>query len=182
MNSPAHVLTCLDTLLDITRGIGWDGDFAHFKLRTDQALIFRNLISGGRVTLCIPYTLLPIVHFRVRLRFEETDGSSDNAVYEASKVVEVIQKNSVCKFDVNYDEIIAKANAATVALGSLELHDLICLTYAEAIQANAFITRSPKAFQDVIHSNHTIFNGFCTPIMDIGTFLEELNNPRATCD
>jgi hypothetical protein len=141
MCSEIRVFACLDTLLDLIQGAGWDGDNENLRSRRLYYQALREHLVQGRVRLYLPPSLITAIYFSL------TDlCDAHDALIQLNWIV----KSSHCNVTVDYDVLWERSILLVQDFIELEVHDVLCLLSAHEMGVDYFIAHKPSCFQPVL--------------------------------
>ena len=129
------MLACLETLIDLVLGPGWNNDYRDFDKRQVGIERLRELIESEQILLYIPSILIAAVHTAV---------SVEHGIGQAHRVVQKLIHMS-SNVEIDAERVLEQTNK--ILLGSedgLDFHEGILLPYASALQADAIVARRPQ--------------------------------------
>jgi TGS domain len=164
---PWRVLLCLETLTDVFLHPDLNHKSARGKNKQPGKEIrnLQKLIESGKLVVYVPPTLVSVFHLLV---------TEEHGRKVAAKSVERLLSLANCDLDLDYSNVLRKANTVSQVKDDIYFYDLVCLTCADTLGVNCFIARNPKESRKIVDDNFAVFGDFSVHILDVRTAVKRM--------
>lgn len=170
MKTIPRILICLDTLVDLVLGPGWNGDYSHLDIRLDGIHRLRELVETDRLVIYVPPPLVSIVQLTVQQGY---------GVEQAHHAVQKILKLCSTNLGIDHDRILSQANdLLLISKGHLDLYEVILLPVAVALKIDAIVAHRPSLLTQVWMADDQEIPSVDFPVVTVSGFIRLMAEPR----
>lgn len=159
---------CLDTLVDLILGPGWNGNYDHFDGRLDDIQQLRHWVETDRLVIYVPPLLIAAVQMTVQAGY---------GVEHAHHVVQQILRLCNSNLAIDNDRVLDQANVLLLnGEGRLDLYDVVLLPIASALKIDAIVAHQPALLTQVLVADHQEMPTIDFPVVTVSGFIRLATN------